>query len=816
MTEYDKQGNVVKELTAGNHALALGKSQADKDELNRLGISGLSPAQRAELLSTKSTYDLINRGRKLEQLDPLRIVRLENALTTVLPAEATIAARPRTVNQYDVGRPNNGSAVVQDQVTRTTVGAQPLAYPDLTADARVNETLYDWGKGLVVRSTQDVGGLNITRATEYDEQGRVTKSTQPKSNGTDAGTTVTKYWSATGTGACAGKPEWADQICTTGPAGAITGGGSNPSQLPTSTTEYNREGKPAKVIETANGVTRTTVTEYDAAGRPKTVTVSGGIGDAVPVQTTEYDSVTGKVSKRTSPTGGTITETYDKLGRKVSYTDADNGVTRTEYDRLDRPVKETDSVPSTKTFAYDHAAEPRGLATSMTDSVAGTFGAKYDADGSVSEERLPGGFTMRERTDASGSAFARTYTRDSDGKLLLSDGVVESVHGQWLEHSGAPGEFSSQKYRYDKTGRLVETADTYGQMCIRRVYGFDNNANRTSLRTVSGAPGAACPADGGTTVTSAFDSADRLVDPGYVYDAFGRASAQPDGIANTFYANDLVKSQTTATDRQVWTLDAAHRFRSWTTEAKQEDGTWLNTGKKLNHYDSDEDSPRWIVENETGEVSRNVSSLGGDLGATTSAAGDVQLQLANLHDDVSLVLPLDVAQAPTVSDSDEFGNIRPGLPNQRYGWLGAKQRSAETVTGVTLMGVRLYDPKLGRFLSIDPVEGGSLNNYEYSGADPVNNVDLDGRWWRKAGGLAKKWAGAAARRWAFGYIGNYVYCRVKTGRNIRGCLKWSLTPWYRHLGKWAYKKTRQGFRNLRYAYNKHKNKIRGGRWLPRW
>ncbi|HSH61458.1 MAG TPA: RHS repeat-associated core domain-containing protein, partial [Acidimicrobiales bacterium] len=75
--------------------------------------------------------------------------------------------------------------------------------------------------------------------------------------------------------------------------------------------------------------------------------------------------------------------------------------------------------------------------------------------------------------------------------------------------------------------------------------------------------------------------------------------------------------------------------------------------------------------------------------------------------------------------TDEFGVGQ--SPPSRLGWLGGHERFAVgNKLGLMRMGVRLYDPALGRFLQVDPIEGGNDNDYEYCSGDPINCFDLDG------------------------------------------------------------------------------------------
>ncbi|MFF7757091.1 DNRLRE domain-containing protein [Streptomyces griseorubiginosus] len=737
--EYDQFGNTIRELTASNRELALATSGDGAAEQVALSIDQMSSADRAELLSTRSVYSS-DGLRMVDEKGPLHLATLTSTLFagsggTDVPAGTSWPVRQHTVDTYDEDRPTDGTATVADQVTTAKVGAYADGYPS-DADVRTTKTEYDWGKGLPTATITDPDGLALESKTSYDSQGRVTKTQLPKSSGTDAGATVTTYYSATGSGTCNGRPEWADLVCSTGPAGAITLGGSNPTELPSKTTEYDRWGDTAKTTETANSVTRTTTDTYDASGRLRTTSVSGGVGTAVPDTTTTYDTTSGAVATVTS-NGQTISHTYDQLGREISYADGAGNTSSTQYDALGRPVKTTDSAPSTTTYTYDTAKDPRGLETSRTDSVAGTFAATHDADGDLTTESLPGGYTLTVNQDETGAETSRVYTQDSDGTVVASDSVDRSAQGQAVTDVDSNGQTRSRAYTYDAAGRLTGTDDTDPSgACTRRAYTFDDNSNRSTLATSTSDVGAVCSSSGATTTSYSYDSADRLETSGTVYDAFGRTTTQASGATIGYYANDLVRQQTSGTSRQTWTLDAAGRLATWTTESDTS-GTWTQSASKTNHYGADGDSPSWTAEDSGGTITRDVRGIDGQLDAITGASGSATLQLSDIHGDVTVQLPLDTTQSAVAQSYDEYGNAEGDTAAARYGWLGTTQRSADSATGAILMGQRLYDPTVGRFLSVDPVLGGNDDAYVYP-ADPVNQMDLDGRATKKPASLSHK------------------------------------------------------------------------------
>jgi RHS repeat-associated protein len=120
---------------------------------------------------------------------------------------------------------------------------------------------------------------------------------------------------------------------------------------------------------------------------------------------------------------------------------------------------------------------------------------------------------------------------------------------------------------------------------------------------------------------------------------------------------------------------------------------------------------------------------------TLQTSGDVW-SYPNVHGDIVATANASGAKQGVTVSYDPFGQGAPPddqPANLDYGWLGQSQRPTEHAGSVDTveMGARPYVPAIGRFLTVDPVPGGSANAYDYVHGDPVNGFDPLGAAHRK-------------------------------------------------------------------------------------
>ncbi len=525
-------------------------------------------------------------------------------------------------------------------------------------------------------------------------------------------------------GVCGNHPEWANLPCRIRPTSQPPTG--NP--LPVINETYNMLDEPETITEAFGTNIRTKKTTYDAAGGTLTSSTSAAVGTSLPTVTDEYNSETGVLARQSTTVSEktqSISSVFNTLGQMTSYTDADGNVSTYNYD-IDGRTEKTNDGKGTQTITYDTTT---GLLTKLVDSAAGTFTATYDVEGNLTSESYPNAMSANYTYDATGKAIKLQYVKNAHcagtcPETWYSDSIAPSIHGQSLSQTSS---LAGYNYVYDGAGRLTQTQDTpSGKGCVTRIYAYDEETNRLSATTRAPNAESKCASEGGTIEKHTYDAANRLTDTGVTYDIFGNTTKLPASdaggseLTSEFYNGNQLKNQTQNGQTIGYNLDPAGRTRETVSTGKV-------TATEIDHYSGPTSSPAW-----TGEISgnwtRNISGISGNLVAIQHNGETPELQVSNLHGDITATASDSEAAttlSSTTAEASEFGVPATEAP-PKYSWLGARELPTMLTSGTIAMGARSYIPQLGRFLQDDPIPGGSANAYAYTYGDPVNSFDPSG------------------------------------------------------------------------------------------
>lgn len=501
---------------------------------------------------------------------------------------------------------------------------------------------------------------------------------------------------------------------------------------------------------------------YDPRGRPLTTTypnftrynTNGSTTPDVGARTVTY-TYSGLATSVSDGTAGTfpIVTKVDLLGRVAEYTDAWNRKTTFTYDRWGRVTATAAPGVDTLYRYYDAAGRVELVrigGTAASDEVADP---NYDSAGRLLE------VFYRSSSGKKGNSTKGAFTYDANnGELKKTDwnatvpvnptpltsnevrysrsGLIvdEAIDGTDPYRTGTTN-LTLDNFTYDQAERLIDARNP-GQQTTYTFNGTGGcgllatagkNTNRTTKVTNGGAP-----------VTYCYDNADRLTSTtgeaavgAIAYDARGNTTA----IFDETHGYDSADRHYYTRDNPVGTaIRYTHDAEDRIIQREIISSSFTVTGTTRYSYPGDPDIPSVTLDN-AGTVIESLYNLpGGVLLSRRPSTGNHVWSYPNIHGDITATATQAGAKTGATANYDPYGVLITGAHPDNlnssldYGWLGQHQRPTELrseLQPTIEMGARQYSPLLGRFLEVDPVEGGLDNDYTYV-ENPITQLDLSG------------------------------------------------------------------------------------------
>ena len=663
----------------------------------RFGGDAVQPVQVTVVQPSGLTSVLTSRRTiVVDSLDPLRVVFMidsTNANGTVSTSRYTAATRT-VVSTSAVGRTVTS---VLDSLSRpVVVTPTELTTTRFSYDARGRlQQVVDAGRATTLnynvlgQLASVVDPLGIAIRFARDSVGRVLSVQDP------AGTIAMTYDAAGNLQSLtpAGRPAHrfmytAGGLLTSYQAPSIAGVASS-----TTTYRYDAD-QQLKVLVRPDG--DSVVMSYDTAGR------LGAIMHADGTTSFNYGVRNGLLLSVSSSTGGTYAFGYD--GALVTSATLSGG-----------------PIVGTMGYAYDTFLRPSSLTVNGSAVSLG-----YDADGlltSAGAFKLARSATNGLASTATVDGVATSYVYDSTGALA----------------SAATTASGSALYSYaltrDMLDRIVRKAETVGGITVDTRFAYDS-AGRLNNVTRDGVPYASYLYDANGNRTRRTSSAG--VETGVV-DAQDRLTSN-NGTTYQYTDAAELRMAITGPDTTAYHYDAGGALR-WVVLP---DGTRIDyvidamgrrIGKKVNGtltqgflYESDlriaaELTPSGAVR------SRFVYGTRANVPEYIEQGGVRYRLLTDNLGSVRLAVDATTGAVAQRLDYDEYGrvltNTNPGF--QPFGYAGGLYDDA---TGMVRFGARDFDPRVGRWMTKDPLGfgGGGSNMYEYVHGAPISSGDPSGLW----------------------------------------------------------------------------------------